>query len=418
MTTKIVLVGFGIMGKAYAEKLVKNMTKWDAELIAIVDPRDAAFDLKGTRQEATLKDVLPYIKRYDDLETALAERKPDIVLNAANNEAHIEIIRSLGGHPNVDTYLTEKPLVGEDENLHEAEQRLRTLMVSMNMVTNFSRAAIGMKEWLAQHKELNLIGIDAVWGKDRRTDTRPTPGIVNDIVHPVGLVQSIFGATEWSLHSPAQGFYGLLSTDRDGRENNCVYHYKAAFNTNIAPVRMDASFGWREQARRVTAFLCDSAERDFYSVELFLDEKNSTDEKQRGDYFQVYALNDAFRPVKLVHRSEFTTADKIESFLERSLMVRDGKLPLQQAGLTGLKEDAVLSKVFGMLHPGADLAALKASPNLVIERRDVERADLSPAFTNIDYAPIAEIGDRVKALYEMRGFEMRPQPTQELKPRL
>lgn len=352
---KAVLAGFGHQGKSYAEKFSRHADEWGVTLAGIVDPSPSALA------------SAPAVAHHTDIDQALSAIKPDIVINTANNEAHIDIIRALERHPSVRGYLTEKPLVGEAENEAEATARLNGYFVSMNMVTNFSEAAGALREWHQENPQWKLVGIDSVWGKDRRADTRPTTGIANDIVHPVGLVQSIFSPADWTLHDKAQGLYGELSRDRDGNDLRCVFHYRAKFQTDIAPVLIDASYAWKDQQRSVTAFF-HSGGADYIAAELFLDAPEE-DSKRRSDFLRLSTLDKDFVP-RVLDEGARSSQDKLESFLRNSFEAFRSGTPSSEAGLVGLPEEKAIGEVYALLHPGQDWNTLSADENLNIWEAD------------------------------------------------
>jgi hypothetical protein len=361
-----------------------------------------------------LSSALNHVPRFENIDDALLATRPDMVLNAANNEGHIEVIRALQYHPDVKGFLGEKPLVGDERDEAEAHDHLRGRFVSMNMVTNFSEAVSDLRAWIGNNPQIELVGIDAVWGKDRTNDMRPTPGIVNDIVHPVGLIQAIYGVDQWNLQDRAKGHQGVLSIDRDGKTVDCVYHYRAAFHTNAAPVRLDCSFGWKDQVRRVSAFYKDK-EGQYYATDLFLDEPEKENPKKRSDFFEVWKLSDGLRPEKLLHRSNPSSADKLERFVLSSVKGFRSGTPEARAGLVGLKEEVTLGKVFGLLHP----SDFKAAKHLRIESVPVAEDTKVPDFSPLGYASTRELKERIDTLAAMRTESgAQRAPDQALAPRL
>ena len=366
---KVVLAGFGVMGKYYAEKLAHHADEWGVELAGIVDLDSRAYDLSTTdgrvRDIPLLQKILDTTTRYDNIDAALVASKADIVINVASSYAHIDIIRALERHPSVRAFLTEKPLVESPQDQGEAADRLRKYFVSMNMITNFSKAAQQFQNW-TELEAKPLVGIDAVWGKDRRNDKRPTPGIASDIVHPVGLIQSIFNVSQWSMRGKAQGLYGNLSTDRDGKELNCVFHYSAKFATDVAPIWFDCSYAWKEQQRRITAFFRDG--KRYVGYELFLDDLANNG--RRGDYVRVSEIPADFSRPTVIDITQHTHDDKLKMYLERSFAAfGQGNKP-SAAGLIGLDEEQNLGKIFGMLHPSDDRDILMKSPDIAISDAD------------------------------------------------
>lgn len=399
MSTKILIAGFGTMGKYYAEKLWVHAPDWGVALAGIADISSEAFDLTkvDSRKYKTdiLATVLQLAPQFSTVEEALLVVKPQIIINATNSPAHIEIIRVLGQYPDVSGFLTEKPLVDQLLEEREAFERLSGHFVSMNMITNFSVAATGLRDWLAQHPQLKLIGLEGVWGKDRRADTRPTPGIASDIIHPIGLMQSVFDAHNWQLQK-ANGLYGTLSTDRQGQAVECVYHYTTSFMTSVAPVRMDCSFAWQDQARRVSGFFQDD-DGSYKIAELFLDEADDRVSGKRTDFFRIYDLSADFQDLRLVYESLLSSDDKLTAYLGQSIHAFHQAAPAAVYGLTGLAEEYDIGRMYGLLHPSDDKADLLNQPHIMIRDADPADSDKKPKFSRIDQASLPELKDRFAA---------------------
>lgn len=399
MTLKIVLAGFGVMGRHYADKLARHGQEWGVEIAALVDTRPESFDLLSMDPQKfnlpVLTDLLQRTPQYSDIGAALADHNPDILINTTNNQAHIEMIRALELCPAAQAFLTEKPLVNQTSEEAEAEIRLRDHFVSMNMVTNFSAAAAALRTWIAENPQLKLIGIDAVWGKDRRDDLRPTPGIANDIVHPVGLVQSVFGAQDWVLQN-VQGLYGTLSTSRDGQSVECAYHFTMDFTTNAASVRMDTSFAWLDQARRVTGFFQDT-DGSYKVAELFLDEANAQGSGKRADFFRIYDVPADVSDARLSYESPLATEDKIARFLQLSIAAYKSGAPAAEYGLVGLAEEREIGKIYGVLYPCTDKAGLLADPHLHVKEFDPAQSPKVPLFSRLDQVSLVELKSRIES---------------------
>ena len=381
MSTKILLAGFGTMGRYYADAVIKNAAAWNVELVGIVDTDPARV--------ADLPDSVPF---FQDIRDALGQTGPQLVINATNNESHIDIIRALEAHPEVKGFLAEKPLVNSGPEEVEATARLATHFVSMNMITNFSAASIGLKEWVDANPRLKLIGLEGVWGKDRRADTRPTPGIANDIVHPVGLMQSIFNVRNWDLKR-ADGLYGTLSTDRAGNKVDCVYQYDLAFDTDVAPVRMDCSFAWKQQARRVSAFF-EKPDGGYTAAELFLDEAG---EGGRSDFFCIHDISADFKTASCIYESPRAMDNKLAAYVERSLRVLRGEAPAESSGLIGLQEEEAIGAVYNLLYPSGNRADLMKCAHLNIADVSPQDAPVVPGLPALDQETAAGLEKRIRA---------------------
>ena len=398
MTIKILLAGFGTMGKYYAEKLSEHTAAWDIELVGIVDTSEAAFDLAQAdgRKFKTdiLADVLQKTPSFKTMDEALSTTQPQIIINTTNSSAHIDIIRALAQYPRTG-FLTEKPLVDKLIEEQEAFERLSGHFVSMNMITNFSLAAAGLRTWISENPQLKLIGLDAVWGKDRRTDTRPTPGVASDIVHPIGLMQSVFNAQDWHLQE-AQGLYGTLSTDRNGQPVDCVYDYKTSFMTDVAPVKIDCSFAWQDQARRVTGFFQDT-DGSYKIAELFLDEADDRASGKRADFFRIYDVSADFKDVSFVYESPLASDDKLSAYLGQSIKAFREGAPAAAYGLTSLAEEYDIGRMYGLLHPSGDKSDLFNQSHLGLIEKDAALSPKTPAFHRMDQASLTEIRKRIES---------------------
>jgi len=398
MRTKILLAGFGTMGKFYAEKLACNADVWNIEIAGIVDTAPESFNLgvkSGVNDEALLGRILNTVPRFSDIDDALHQTNPDVIINATNSESHIKIIRALERYPAVKGFLTEKPLVNTSGEEDEAVKRLSSFFVSMNMITNFSAAALELKEWVRDNPQMKLIGLEGVWGKDRRADKRPTPGIASDIVHPVGLIQSIFNTGSWNLKE-AKGLYGHLSTDRSNNALNCVYQYDISFVTDVAPVRMNCSFAWAAQSRCIRGFF-EKPEGGYVIAELFLDERQGGGAAGRGDFIRIYDVLADVRNVALAYESPQAVDDKLSVYLERSLRVLRGEIPVADGGLVGLAEEKAIGHVYGLLAPAADRDELLKNTHLQIMEIHPDNAPKEPRFLSVAQSSVDDLKSRIVA---------------------
>ena len=197
----VLIVGLGYSGERFFRVFKYFQRFSDKKLKVIVcDPfvKDSSL-----RHEMTF---------YSDLEKALRIEQPEVVVVCANEFAHFEILRTLIKYPEI-TILCEKPLT---ETIAQTEQLsiLRNRKLSINLVERFSPICQAFIEWKQSFPEFKVTRVEGFWGKCRVSDSRPTIGVLSEIIHPIDLIDylvgldcptitQIFGiASDYSIHSP------------------------------------------------------------------------------------------------------------------------------------------------------------------------------------------------------------------------
>ncbi|MCY9589613.1 oxidoreductase [Paenibacillus chitinolyticus] len=128
---------------------------------------------------------------FSDIETAVKEFEPAVVVVSVNDEYHIDVIKQLRGYRGF--VICEKPLVHPQDDLDEVEASLKhTSGFALDLVERYSDASITLKQYVKDHN-LRLVRANFYWGKDRINDHRPTSGVISEIIHPLDLVQWVSG---------------------------------------------------------------------------------------------------------------------------------------------------------------------------------------------------------------------------------
>lgn len=382
MTDRVFIAGYGVMGQRYLQKLRRYQDQWGIEPVGVADPRLAA----------NVSDGVPLFPQLSD---GLHITKPDIVINATSSASHLDVFYDISQCPTVKAVLTEKPLVEFGHEEEAAHDLLAGKFVSMNQVTNFGRNVDFLKGWMEDNSDsLTLIGVDSAWGKNRRKDDRPTPGIASDMVHPAGLMQAIFGMDAWPiLHG--NGFYGTLSTDRARNRVDCVYAYHLGCITPKGPARFDASYAWQDKTRRLTAFFNDAADGDYKIAELSFDEDMG--EKRQADFFRLYSFDgrgiDRLREETVIH------SDKLSQFLSKSFNAYQDAILPEKAGLVGLRAEKSIGGFYAPLVPASiDVPGIAS---LLIQRIAPDRTPPSSHFPAIAHCPVHLLRARIGTLRDM-----------------
>lgn len=172
----ILIVGLGYAGNRFLNAFSElDRSVWGDE------PLHVAYHSRSRKRSD-----LPY---YADLQTALQEFDPAIVVISVNDEFHMEIIQELGGYKGF--VICEKPLVNTQDDLELLQAKLsETSGFCMDLIERYSEATIILKNYV-QEQNLRLLRAHFCWGKDRINDFRPTCGVISEVIHPLDLVQWI-----------------------------------------------------------------------------------------------------------------------------------------------------------------------------------------------------------------------------------
>jgi predicted dehydrogenase len=266
----VLVLGAGVMGQRHISSLREVAEK-------ILKPQGITLDIAAVDQKEEARQKLPAdVKAYATLDDALAAQKPDIALMAFNDDQHIDAFRKLfTACPDLQAVLTEKPLTEHLRDAREIEPELRRRYLSMNTVINFSPVFDRLREVLPDVEDrlggLKPIGFEAIWGKDRTADTRPSIGVPSESVHALSVIADMFGHSRLSLETGAAK-KGYLST----RATDVIYEVDAQFRSGKTgvPVSFHTSYVFDRQYRKVTAFYT-AGNGDVVAAELDFDVKHN-----------------------------------------------------------------------------------------------------------------------------------------------
>ncbi|MFS0838415.1 Gfo/Idh/MocA family protein [Paenibacillus sp. 1P03SA] len=159
---------------------------------------------------------------FSNIEEALKEFEPSIVVVSVNDEYHIDVIRQLKDYRGF--VICEKPLVHPQDDLETVESSLKNISgFALDLVERYSDASLTLKQYVQEHS-LRLVRANFYWGKDRINDHRPTSGVISEIIHPLDLVQWVSGENAGAGAERSAGHpLGFLHF-RNGRAGQCGDH--------------------------------------------------------------------------------------------------------------------------------------------------------------------------------------------------
>ncbi|MGW0417600.1 Gfo/Idh/MocA family oxidoreductase [Streptomyces sp. NPDC003015] len=172
---KILIVGMGYAGSRF---------------LTAFRSLDQSFRLAYHARHRTREDI-PY---FPTLEGALAEHAPDLVVVAATDSAHADILTRLHGYRGF--VLAEKPLTSPHDDLDAVTKALNDVQgFALDLVERYSDATEALRTYVHEHG-LRLVRAHLTWGKDRINDHRPTVGVTSEVIHSLDLVRYVTGADE------------------------------------------------------------------------------------------------------------------------------------------------------------------------------------------------------------------------------
>jgi predicted dehydrogenase len=172
---RILIIGMGYAGSRFL-----------SAFRSLDQPLELAYHVRHRTRED-----LPY---FPTLEGALAEHAPDVVVVAATDSAHADILTRLHGHRGF--VLAEKPLTSPHDDLDAVAKSLTGAGgFALDLVERYSDATEALRTYVREH-ELRLVRAHLTWGKDRINDHRPTVGVTSEIIHSLDLVRWVTGGVE------------------------------------------------------------------------------------------------------------------------------------------------------------------------------------------------------------------------------
>ncbi|WP_017325518.1 Gfo/Idh/MocA family protein [Synechococcus sp. PCC 7336] len=255
-TLRIVLIGFGAAGQRFAKvlKYIADRDRSDIKVVGVCDRRPEA--LAGSASMGW--------PCYDNLDTAIAAARPNVAIVTVNEAEHHNVLARLGTFETIERVLCEKPLtqtLSEAESLSEVFQHRH---LSVNLVERYSPIIDRFFEWRREHPGLKPTRVQFFWGKHRALDSRPTIGVLSEMIHPLDLVDYIFGFPRWQVKQCFAHVSNFAVGDR------CLYDsIHGILATEDYIVSAHTSFIWHERRREIIAFLQDENSEIFQVIFRF-----------------------------------------------------------------------------------------------------------------------------------------------------
>lgn len=206
---KVVVLGFGFMGKTHAGNILKNP---NAQLVAIVDKnteniqKNLKEDSGNFSTDSFSEEELSKVNIYTDLSECMDVEKPDACVIAVHTNLHVEMAKlALGSGCHV---FLEKPFtldVDEGQKLIDlARAKNRILMIGH--VVRFMPAYQKLKNWIDSEEfgRLEFLSLSRfsgvpAWGqwKDKQKDFGSSGGALFDLViHDIDFAQWVCGVPD------------------------------------------------------------------------------------------------------------------------------------------------------------------------------------------------------------------------------
>ncbi|HRJ67920.1 MAG TPA: Gfo/Idh/MocA family oxidoreductase [Alphaproteobacteria bacterium] len=395
----VLVLGAGVMGQRHIASMREVAEK-------ILAPRGITLDIAAVdKSEAARAALPPAVKSYADMDAALVAQKPDIALMAFNDDQHISAFRKLFDVcPDLKAVLAEKPLTEHLREAREIEPELRKRYLSMNTVVNFSPVFDRLREELPKIEaqtggNLRPLGFEAIWGKNRTADTRPSIGVPSESVHALSIIADMFGHGRLSMEG-GDARKGYLST----KATDVIYEIDATFRSGKSgvPALFHASYVFESQHRTVTAYY-RAADNSVVAAELDFDVKHNGQNADRlrlhridASSGKVETLLDEY-PDKIVNGAPqgLLRGDRITAFI--SLSLTDFLTPPQK------RDPALASRLSNLdaaLEVQGEVEQINPQNRLlrtVQVDADPQKLD-KPKYTSIAAAPADEVKGRLSAL--------------------
>lgn len=233
---RVLVVGHGYAGRRFV-RAMRHLTHLGSPLdvVGICDPNP-------TRH-------VPDVPCYTDLPSTLDDLQPTVVCVTVNENAHLAVFEHLAAY-RASLILTEKPLTSDLRGAQRAAALLAHHTVSMNLVERFSPVIEDYRSWVRDQGSVEVVRIDAFWGKHRIFDPRPTMGVLSELIHPLDLVDHLFLPVELDRLT-VSGVCSDLSEDAVPRHDSL----DVTAQVGGVAVVLHTSFAWPERMRIVTALV-------------------------------------------------------------------------------------------------------------------------------------------------------------------
>lgn len=234
-----VIIGYGFAGRRMQQVIEFERSRRPKSLAApvIVDPAVAASGGPAFRS----------------LGDALTAGSYDAAIVTVNEENHHDILSQLAA-TDIPLVLCEKPLTSTLAQARDIAPRLRGKRVSLNMVERYSPVFDAYFDWRDSVPGLTVSRVTLFWGKDRLRDTRPTIGVLSEVIHPLDLAAYAFGLSDVEV---TDGFMH----HSDFANHNAVpvadsVHCRLTASSGCT-ISAHASFAWVNRRREMFAMMSD-----------------------------------------------------------------------------------------------------------------------------------------------------------------
>ncbi len=315
-TKKIALIGMGQMGHYYAPILVRNMGI-DAESIVLYDVRPEAmvFSLEELKKAPELEGIRKAASLSEALEGA------HIAFNLTNSPSHLDVLKAMIA-AKVQYIFAEKPIVPVEDLSACMALDFGDTEVIAGFVINFSGAVDALLKRM-ERERLYVAECVVRWGKNRRNESRPTAGVVDDeMPHGLELFRLVGGSFDDYEVRSIIGHQPFANPDVQLRamalDPSFVLHPPATAQVfaqvddenNQSSLMMDISYVRDDQVREVTFFLEDRLSADAHITAKLTFDTNIGDGK-KGDVLEFGPIDGE------LERYVFTTnklLDMMQSF--------------------------------------------------------------------------------------------------------
>ena len=234
------------MGKTYSGRLYWNSA--------------AATETQKQTYNNLSREGRVLITPIDSVADVIRLEEANTLVNATSTPSHISVlddalrVRDLAQIPVIRTIFQEKPIAEHLADAQEIAQTIRDhdIRFCVNSVLAFS-PVWGTFDYFhekAKNEGFKLISVDCSYGKNRTNDTRPaTNGWTGmDGFHPLDIIGRV--VDEKIDLNYSKGHHGFLA-EKASEDGHAMHSYECEGYAGDIEVRLEGSFAWDEQVRRV-----------------------------------------------------------------------------------------------------------------------------------------------------------------------
>ncbi|MFI6079303.1 Gfo/Idh/MocA family oxidoreductase [Actinoplanes sp. NPDC051343] len=310
---RVLVVGYGYAGRRFAAS------------IDYLGRRGVPVEIVGFCDSDVTK--LPDgLRSFRDITDAVTQLRPTVVCVTVNESAHIAAFEAIANFPPM-LVLAEKPLIADPADEKRVTKSLAHHDLSMNLVERYSPILPEFHSWLEDHGPFQVVRAESFWGKHRIGDTRPTMGVLSELIHPLDLVEHVFRTEPFKVKSAA----GLVS-DFSPHGTAILDSIDVHGTAGSTPVMLHASFAWPARMRQMTGLLW-SRRHGMFRADFTFDTPHWD-----CDQLRISSIGSTGR-FNIVHEMQTTNEDvpaeirgvgKVAAFIEASIRAWRGQGPRDQ----------------------------------------------------------------------------------------